>query len=699
MDLRQVAQDPDFQKLPETEKLKALAEIDPDLARLHPTEQLKALADLSRPAIAPAAVTNPSEQPALEGLSNKSKELTKKYLPWMYDDVKNAKTPEEHPANKGVLQPGSPSSIATAGIGAGKATEIGTPWSGTGLMGDIKQAGAEFANELPGIGQATGTAAGMGTALATEGALGPVAIPAGAGAGRIVGEAGKSVLQNLLGMKTAYPTAGELGESGVQGAEQGAIDAVTGKLLPAFGGTRPLESLESQIPAGSTPFARTEKYLTKRVLQPSAKSLGKSTEAVSAENIPIYGGKGAETVANAKKVLSNQVESHIGDAEMAGKTVSSGRIEREISNLSNSLMEKSDTMDDALEILNYWKKFKDLHPEEELAPSQAHEIKKFIYKKIPEKYWAGGEGYDPVMDARKKAGTAIMKQLEEIAPEIKPLNKQLGNYIKASEDVTRATDRITGEPLRKRAAGRIKEATAKGLRALRSEGNPEMPEAARSEQLTRMGSPIQTLEDMFGVRYAAPEAEAGAAPLQLTPDAGKFRTGELSMEPSERAMMARPAQLPPPPRQLPAPTGGPQQEFPNMMKYGEYGTNPEEVSMGKAVLGKAVAPEYPTLMEEAATRTAPTMNVTPQGTVFTNEPMTSVKGYGEYPINPEPQGPKPALGDIIARMSEGDRDRLLAFMAEVEAKNAAARAAAPPTMEFPQSFPNLSKILKQTKGQ
>jgi len=629
-----------------------------------------------------------------EGLWDSTKKLVAEKIPFLAEDVAKVKPPTAYAPTPTATPEPVGAKPRFADIGGGKATEIGTPWSGTGLEGMLKQGGAQIAEELPGIGQAAGTAAGMGTALATEGALGPVAIPAGAGAGRIAGEAGKTVLQRLLGMKTELPSAGQLGESGLAGAEQGAIDAVTGRVLPTLAGGRPLEAMEKSIPAGQGPFAKTEKYLTKRLLQPAAGST-KSVAAVSRENIPLSGGKGAEVVKSQKRGLSGQVEGLIGDASEAGKKVSSSRIEKEINSLADELLTKSDDAKDAAEVLDYWTRFKELHPEEQIDPVHAHEVKKFIYRKIPEKYWTGKEGYNPLMEARKKAGLNIMTQLEEAAPEIGPLNEQLGRYITAEPDVIRATERIQGEPMRKRVFNVVKEKGAQALRKGRMEGNPEDVAARRSGELTRTGSPIQTLEDLFGTRYGAPAAEEAPTLKQLTADAGKYQTGEMATPVGP----APAKQLPAPQLKLPAPEGNiTSKEYTKTMEYGG-GPETAEQAFGKAILSEPASRYYPTKVGERAMRTQPVMNVTKEGQAFTNEPFASNVAYEPAPpIEPVAKGPA-SFANAIRNMGPEDRQRLMEFMDEVEKKHAARIAAKAPEGAFPPQFPNLSKILQQTKGQ
>ncbi len=319
-----------------------------------------------------------------------------------------------------------------------------------------KQVAMKGINALPEIGQAVGTAAGMASAVASEGATLPL-IPGGGAAGRVAGRALQTPLQQLI-LPKSNPriNASDVLNEGAKGATGAALDAVIPTLGSRFAGKTPSQGLDILI-EGTNPKnaikGATRKLvggmperIQERLLKipyseaptPDASSnLVKTTLEKGIEPTKA----GYAEVQNKIKGLSGKVDEIIANATNDLNLVDKDKVLENLSNLRNQYA-KADMPEYAASLDNYVKGFQEQHPEQFLSVDDAHKLKKFIYATNEGNY--GENTYNPVIESRKKIAEGLRKGIEESTgnPELAKTNKELGDYLAIRDVIGRATGRI-----------------------------------------------------------------------------------------------------------------------------------------------------------------------------------------------------------------------------------------------------------------
>jgi hypothetical protein len=491
-----------------------------------PSEKQAILTELRSRGAIPAVgagpdVDNPQDA---HGLSANTRRLVQQSMNWLSPDI--AKTAE----------PGTPAATGDLPSFAGQ-RKIGQPESTLTPVPAWKQAAMGVVNKLPEVGQAVGTAAGMASALAPGAQpAAPLAVLGGAAAGKVAGRTLQTPFTQLLlpevGARVIGPS--EVARTGLQGAESGALDALLMRMAPILGQTQPGAALEAGVNPAETTSARARDYLTKRLLLP-ARGNPEETKSViqnvGKKMVDIAHERGPQQIQNQIRDWSGAVDELIANAEASGKTISKTQLMQPLQNLGQQFA-KGDLPKYSRAINTYMKGFNQMHPEEELTPTAAQELKKFIYQTI-DKGW-GEATYNPATEAKKTLSGALKGGLEEAAgPKLEAANTELGKLIEMRPYVTKATERIQEEPIYKRGLAHGKQAlrdiAAKS--AAKIEARPEI----EPRSFATIGSPIQNLEEMFGVKYGAP-LNVETRPERLLPApagaGGPTQGGRASFTPS-----------------------------------------------------------------------------------------------------------------------------------------------------------------------
>lgn len=414
-----------------------------------------------------------------------------------------------------------------------KITGMGAPGVVQNPPAEWRQTGAKIANTLPALGRATGSAAGIaGLFDPTTGGplIAGLKVPLAGAAGEIAGTG----LQHLL-TKVVLPESGsgvatpnELAQAGISGAIGSMLDAMLMRFGVNLSGIRPLESMEPLINPETALSAKIRDWATKNALKPSLKNYDEAMNVVKnvgKQKLDIAGATAPGQVQNKIRNLSGSVDEIIAESgapkplpsgfvgpPSPGTTINKNKALEPFYQLKNRFA--GGDMPEYLQKVNdYIKNFNQLHPENELTPAAAQELKQFIYQTIDKPGMWEGFTYNPSSEARKTLSSSLASKLEEAAgpkgKKLHQLNQELGDLIEmrpyVQEGAEKAQEAGLYKSLTNRALQKLSHMAERSNAALRK--RPSIP----SEETTRyVGSPYPQLEEMMKMEFNPPSMSGGA---------------------------------------------------------------------------------------------------------------------------------------------------------------------------------------------
>lgn len=380
-------------------------------------------------------------------------------------------TPQAQPAPQ--VQPTPQVSPEQADLDKLNSTPMLRPGTITGMGGQgtvatppsqLRQTAQGAVNVIP---EALGGAASLASVAAGQPELAPVAGGMGAMAGRSL----QSPLTSLImpHATTSPGTAGEMLQTGLGGAAQGALNALGAKATP--GG---LAASEPALTAPGEDYAtQARDYLTRRLLKPSSANPAAAAEAVQnvgTMKIPV-GATGPELIEKGINDWSGRVDQLIDEAQtradaaqgpsISGGTPPSSANQVDLHQIINPLFGLHDAYanagmeEEAASVMKQTEAFMKLPQYQD--PEAAQAIKQTIYQTLKDANWANISAGNATAQARKIGSVGIKQGLEDIAPELQGANEEIGQRIQARPYVATAADKYQDLGLRARGMAQLQQ--------------------------------------------------------------------------------------------------------------------------------------------------------------------------------------------------------------------------------------------------
>lgn len=286
------------------------------------------------------------------GLTDRTKELVKQHLPWMYGDVKDVKSPEAYAGPAPTGEPGVPEAWRLATQGRPmlqvahepkQASEYPEVMERMNAPTDWNQILRDTGQELvQGIPVATAALTGAATAAATPvtGGASLLAVPAAAAGGYQAGRPIRTLLEDLL----SYPHTDkgdveELINSLTEGAMTGMGTSPT--TIPAIKDalTRELPNVGKKI-LGKVIGRGPQKFVAKKIGESTVDPL---VDIALKENVPLTTGTAVETTKAARQEVWKPIEQMVQEATAEGKMIPRQRLEEAIQREMQKVLQRGGT--------------------------------------------------------------------------------------------------------------------------------------------------------------------------------------------------------------------------------------------------------------------------------------------------------------------------------------------------------------------
>ena len=420
MNPEQIIKDPDFLGLPNSEKIKVLSQVDPDFKGLPDQEKVKFVTSIGQqkpmvpePTQASPGISGGFIDTASEGMPDYSPKKTMANLP--ASALNYGKTLVD--AVKGTVLPPfeTPRAIGELGAGGVQAA-LGND--------EVTESRRKFDAAVNDYKKTYGSLEGFAEALEND----PV---------RLMGDA--SAL--LMG-------GGQLMRGGGKVARlPGMVDA--GKTLVKAGAK--VEPLSAVMGGAGAAIKAIPNSFTRKMYESAAKfstTLDDAERAKLTETAFKYGAepsiKGVDKVNSLISNLENKIETFLGGEY--DRVMPVDELFKDFDKLKKEYLSTSGTpvVDfKAIEkIETQIRQANEILQRERLSPKEAQNLKRKIYKDLTKEY-KKFKNSPASKDAQKTVARAAKEYLEDIFPEIKGINAEMGELIELQEAIQRSANRIT----------------------------------------------------------------------------------------------------------------------------------------------------------------------------------------------------------------------------------------------------------------